>query len=145
MRMSTGERSTRPMGWSSWSYVAARAARTAGSSPEAASFLASMPVWRAFLREMALPGSVRGPGESCALERLARIWFWVAIRSPSATTVASERGRFRGVGRQVIEGEGRNIKTLYLLNNPGRDPKRRQAELPELLKRSTPATGTHHL
>jgi hypothetical protein len=33
----------------------------------------------------------------------------------------------------------------YLLNNPGRDPKRRQAELPELLKRSTPATGTHHL
>src|ERR1035437_1892925 len=109
MRMSTRRRSTTPRGWNSWSYSAARAARAAGSSPEAASFLASMPVLRAFLREMALPGSVRGPVESCALERLARICFWVAT-GPPATTVAGERGRFRGVGRQVIEGKRRKKK-----------------------------------
>src|ERR1019366_6680806 len=83
------------------------AASAAGLSPEAASFTASMPVLRAFMREMALPCSVRGPVESCALARLAAICFWVGIRPPSASTVAGEGGRFRAVGRQVIEGEGR--------------------------------------
>src|ERR1035437_3861240 len=51
--------------------------------------------------------------------------------------VFHELSRAEGPSQQTTKG--------YLLNNPGRDPKRRQAELPELLKRSTPATGTHHL
>jgi hypothetical protein len=38
-----------------------------------------MPVLKAFMREMVLPGSVRELVESCGPQRLAWIRIWVAI------------------------------------------------------------------
>src|ERR1017187_9565142 len=88
MRVSTSMRCSGVVGWKRSWYSVLRISRLTVFSPRMIWDLASMPDFRAFMREAALPSAELGPVDFFALRRLASVCFWDAIHTEGSVATS---------------------------------------------------------
>ena len=105
MRISTRERSEAKRGWYSTRYSLVRAARATGSSPRMIWDSLSMPDFRAFWEDAALPSTGAWQVDFCALRRFASVCLSVAIKK-SGLGPARVGGRGGSPDLRLAPGRG---------------------------------------